>query len=208
MTHADKARERERLATLAMELTARRGAEITPDILAAEAGLSRARIDAIFPHDSDLFDATVERWFAPHVAIMEDVLASDLPANRKMFEFFARRFRHQRGEFRRDQDTFALLCELGARRFERVRSYVDLADHYLCELIAQAQHEGYFEGLEIDRALRIVNQMVLGYTMPDMLLMIDERLSEDHLATIIDTMFAGLSAKDGGAKGVSGLRAA
>ncbi|MGI8943953.1 MAG: hypothetical protein ACR2FJ_06940 [Qipengyuania sp.] len=208
MTHEDKARERERLATLAIELTARRGAEVTPEILAAETGLSRARIDAIFPEDSDLFDATAERWFAPHIAIMEEVLASDLPANRKMFEFFARRFRHQRAEFHRDPDTFALLYELGSRRFERVRSYVDLADHYLCELIAQAQDEGFFEGLEIDRALRIVNQMVLGYTMPDILMMIDERLSEDHLAAIVDTMFAGLSAIDGGAKGVSGLRAA
>lgn len=208
MTQEDRARERERLARLAIELTARRGAEVTPEILAVEAGLSRARIEAIFPEESDLFDATVEMWFAPHVAIMEQVLASELPPNRKMFEFFARRYDRNRSEYRRDPETFALLCELGARRFERVRSYIDLADHYLCELIAEAQHEGHFEGLAIDRALTLINQMVVAYTMPDILMMLDERLSEEKLAAIVDTLFAGLSSRDGGAGGVAGLRAA
>lgn len=208
MTQEEKARERARLARLALELTGRRGAEVTPDILAAESGLSRTRIDALFPEESDLFDATAEQWFAPHVAMMEEVLASDLPANRKFYEFYARRFRRNREEYRRDPEGFALLCELGSRRFERVRSYIDLADHYLCELIAQAQAEGHFEGLEIDQALSLINQMVIAYTQPDILMMLDDRLHEDKLAAIIDTMFAGLSAEDGGAKGVSGLRAA
>lgn len=208
MTREEQARERERLAILAIEVTARRGVEVTPAILAAEAGLSRARIDAIFPEDHDLFDATVDQWFAPYVAIMEDVLASELPSNRKFFEFFARRFRHQRMEYRRDPATFALLCELGASRFERVRSYIDLADHYLCELIAQAQADGFFEGLEIDLALSLINQMVVAYTMPDMLMTLDERLSEEKLGAIVDTLFAGLSARDGGARGLGGLRAA
>lgn len=208
MTQEERARERERLARLAMELTGRRGAEVTPEILAAESGLSRQRVEALFPEDNDLFDATVEMWFAPHVAMMEEVLASELPVNRKFYEFFARRFLRNRSEYRRDPESFALLCELGARRFERVRSYVDLADHYLCELIAQAQDEGHFEGLEIDRALTLINQMIVAYTMPDILMMLDERLSEEKLAAIVDTLFAGLSARDGGSMGVAGLRAA
>lgn len=208
MTREDRTRERARLAQLAIELTAKRGAEITPGVLAAEAGLSRARIDALFPQESDLFDATAERWFAPHVEMMEDVVASDLPTIRKFYEFFARRFVHHRKEYRRDPETFALLCELGSRRFERVRSYIDLADHYLCELIAQAQADGYFEGLEIDQALSLINQMVVAYTQPEVLMMLDERLSEHKLAVIVETMFAGLSGRDRGARGVSGLRAA
>lgn len=208
MTADEKDSERKRLAAMAIEITARRGTEVSREMLAAETGLSRARIEALFPNENDLFDATTERWFAPHIAIMEEVLASDLPANRKFFEFFARRFRHQRSEYHRDPASFALLCELGVQRIDRVRSYIDLADHYLCELIAQAQDEGYFEGLEIDRALSLINQMIVSYTAPDMLIMLDNRLSEDKLATIVDTLFAGLSAKDGGARGLSGLRVA
>jgi TetR/AcrR family transcriptional regulator, repressor of the ameABC operon len=208
VTQEDRAGERERLAKLAIAITAKRGAETTLDVLAAESSLSRARIDAIFPDQSDLFDATAEQWFAPLAAIMDEVVASDLPANRKFYEFFARRFVHLREQYRRDPETFALLCELGGRRFERVRSHIDLADHYLCELIAQAQDEGYFEGLEIDRALSLVNQMVFAYTSPDVLLMVGDRLTEEKLAAIVDTMFAGLSARDGGSRGVEGLRAA
>ena len=208
MTHQDKAQQRERLAALAVELTAQRGQEISADMLAAEAGLSRSRIEAIFPEDGDLFDAMAEIWFAPLIEIMEEVIATDLPANRKFYEFFGRRFIHLRQEYNRDPEAFALLCELGGRRFERVRSFVDLADHYTCELIAQAQDEGAFEGLEIDRALTLVNQMVIAYTNPDIILMVGDRLSEDKLAKIIDTMFAGLNADDGGSRGVSGLRAA
>ena len=207
MTRQDKAQERRRLAGLALELTAKRGHEITPDVLAAETGLSRARVDAIFPEENDLFDAIAEQWFTPLIDIMEEVIGTDLPANRKFYEFFARRFIYLRNEYTRDRDTFALLCELGGRRFERVRSFVDLADHYTCELIAQAQDEGAFQGLEIDRALTIVNQMVIAYTNPDIMLMVGDRLAEDKLAAIVDTMFAGLSARDGGSSGMSGLRA-
>ena len=208
MNTPDPTQERARLAAHAMELTGRRGAEVTPEILAAETGLSRARIAAIFPEEIDLFDAVVELWFEPHVAIMEDVLASDLPVNRKFYEFYVRRFLRNREEYRRDPAAFAVLCELGARRFERVRSFVDLADHYLCELIAEAQAEGYFEGLEIDRALTLINQMLIAYTMPDLLMMVGDRLAEDKLAAIVDTLFAGLSGKDGGAAGLGGLRSA
>jgi TetR/AcrR family transcriptional regulator, repressor of the ameABC operon len=200
--------ERERLAQLAFDLARRRVTVVTPEMLAAEAGMSRHALEAIFPDEGAVFDAVAELWFRPLTAMMEDVLASDLPANRKMYEFFARRFVHLRGLHRDHPAFFRLICELGARHFERVRSYVDLADHYLCELIAQGQHEGHFEGLEIDRALSLVNQMVYCYTMPDVLPMIEHRLSEEKLAAIIDTLFAGLSATDGGARGVRGLRAA
>jgi AcrR family transcriptional regulator len=200
--------ERERLVALTMRLVEQRGQEITRGDLAAAAGVPRARIDALFAEDIELFDATVERWFAPFIAIMEDVLASDLPPNRKMYEFFARRFVAQRERFRADPVAFKVYCELGAAHFERVRSYVDLADHYLCELIAQAQAEGAFEGLAIDEALSLINQMVLPYTMADIMTYMDERLSEDKLARIVDTLFAGLSSADRGARGIQGLRAA
>ena len=208
MTGDNTAEQRERLALLAFDLLRQRGKEITPEMLASEAGMSRHRLETVFPDEAAIFDAVAELWFRPLTAIMEEVLASDLPANRKLYEFIARRFVHVRAGFRADPAFFRLLCELGSRHFERVRSYIDLADHYLCELIAQAQDEGHFEGLTIDRALTLINQMIACYTVADLLPMIEHRLSEDKLAAIVDTLFAGLSAKDGGAKGVLGLRAA
>ena len=200
--------EKARLLRLAEKILEERGDAVSLSALAAYAGMPRARIETVFPDDDALFDAVVEGWFAEHVTIMEEVLATDLPPNRKMYEFFARRFRMQRERFRANPASFKSYCELGAAHFERVRSYVDLADHYLCELIAQAQAEGAFDGLAIDRALSLINQMVLPYTMADVLTYMDERLSEEKLGQIVDTLFAGLSATDGGARGVTGLRAA
>ncbi len=200
--------ERAGLVDLAMQLIERRGTEVTKAALAADTQMARARIDRLFPEESDLFDAVVERWFQPLVAIMEEVLASDLPPNRKMYEFFARRFIHQQDLYHANAASFALYCELGRARMEDIRTYVDLADHYLAELIAQAQADDYFPGLTIDQTLSLINQMVVGYTQPDVMMMMDGRLNEQKLARIIDTLFAGLSAKDGGAAGVAGLRIA
>lgn len=200
--------ERARLVRVAMRMIEERGEDVGRSALANGAGVSRARVETLFPEESDLFDAIVERWFSDHVTIMEEVVASDLPPNRKMYEFFARRFLLQRARFRADPAAFKVYCELGAAHFDQVRSYIDLADHYLCELIAQAQAEGAFEGLAIDEALSLINQMVHPYTMAEILIYLDHRLSEDKLGRIVDTLFAGLSAADGGARGVKGLRAA
>lgn len=200
--------ERQRLVRMAMELIEQRGENVSRAELAAAAGLSRARVEMLFSEDIELFDAVVEQWFEKHIEIMEEVVASDLPPNRKMFEFFARRFRLQRARYRADPAAFKVYCELGAAHFERVQGYVDLADHYLCELIAQAQAEGAFEGLAIDAALSLINQMVLPYTLSEMLTYLDPFLSEEKLGRIVDTIFTGLSGAERGARGVTGLRAA
>jgi AcrR family transcriptional regulator len=200
--------ERTRLLHVAERMIEERGDAVSIGALSVFAGVPRARVEAIFPDDDSLFDAVVETWFDEHTAIMENVVASDLPPNRKMYEFFARRFRLNRERYRANPAAFKAYCELGAAQFERIRGYVDLADHYLCELIAQAQAEGAFEGLAIDRALSLINQMVLPYTLAEVLIFMDERLSEEKLGQIVDTLFAGLSAASGGAQGVTGLRAA
>jgi len=201
--------ERARLVHLAMATTARTGENTTRALLAKEARMPRARIDAIFPTDDDLFDAILERWYAPDIAIMEEVIESDLPIRRKFYEFFARRFRREKDRFREDPAAFAVYCEIGTDKFENVRGYIDLADHYLSELIAQAQEEGYFAGLGINRALSLINQMVVCYTLPQMLMILHEdRLEEGKLATIIDTLFDGLSGDARGAAPVAGLRIA
>ncbi|NQX93367.1 MAG: hypothetical protein HRT64_00300, partial [Erythrobacter sp.] len=118
-----------------------------------------------------------------------------------------RRFVISRGRFREDPEYYQLISEMGAANFEKVRSYVDLADHYLAELIVQAQADGYFAGLEIDEALSLVNQMLTTYSMPDAIIYLGEKLTEDKLARIIDTVFAGLSGEMGdSAKGVNTLK--
>lgn len=201
--------ERAQLLRLAMQAIARTGETPTRAALAKEARMPRARIDAIFATDDELFDAILEQWYAPDIAIMEEVLVSDLPIRRKFYEFFARRFRRERERFRKDPAAFAVYCEIGTDKFENVRGYIDLADHYLSELIAQAQEEGYFAGLGINRALSLINQMVACYILPQMLMILDEdKLAEDKLATIIDTLFDGLSGEARGAAPVAGLRIA
>ena len=199
---------RSRFAREAMRLMERRGEEVTRTKLAAELGVARARLDAVFPEEGDLLEAVTGEWFAPKLAVMDEVMASGLPPRRKMYEFIARRFLLLRQNYRDDPATFNLYVEMGERYFEYARSYIDLADHYLCELIAEAQAEGYLQGLEVDSALSLINQMVNCYLQPYMIAMIGEKLNEDKLALIVGAIFDGLDAKDGGARGTQDIRAA
>ena len=201
--------ERARVAQMVLGLVKERGTEITYTAAQSESGLSRARFEQLFADYDDLFDAIAQTWLAPHMEAMEMVLGSDLPPNRKMYEFFRGRFVISRDRFREDPATFTMICEMGAANFERVRSYVDLADHYLCEIIVEAQADGHFAGLDIDAALSLINQMVQPYTMPDALVYLGDKLTEEKLARIVDTLFIGLSAEAGdGARGVNTIRVA
>jgi hypothetical protein len=201
--------ERERIARHVLDLVKERGAEVPWTVAMAESGLTRARFEALFADYDDLFDAVAQTWLAPQLAVMEEVLASNLPPQRKMYEFFRRRFVISQERFRADPQFFNILCEMGAANFERVRSYVDLADHYLCELIAEAQAEGFFGGLEIDETLSLINQMISNYTLPDALIYLGDKLTEQKLARIVDTMFIGLSGEAGSdAAGVNTLKVA
>ena len=208
MSEKDILEERRRMVRFAMKVMERRGEEVDRSKLATELGVSRARVEAVFPEEHDLREAITGEWFAPKLAVMDEVMASDLPPRRKMYEFFARRFVLLRQQYRDDPATFSFYIELGERYFEYARSYIDLADHYLCELVAEAQADGHFEGLSINEAMSLINQTMVCYIQPYMIAMITDRLSEEKLARIIDTLFDGLSAKDRGAMGVAGLRAA
>lgn len=202
-------KERKRIATMVIDLVKERGTEISFATAQVESGLSRSRFEGIFEDYDDLFDAIAAVWLAPHMKAMEEVLATDLPPIRKMYEFFRQRFVISRDRWRKDPENFTMICEMGAANFERVRSYVDLADHYLCEVIVQAQADGHLAGLEIDEALSLINQMISNYTLPDSLIYLGEKLSEDKLARIVDTIFIGLSREAGdGAKGVNTIRIA
>ena len=200
---------REALLALMVDLIEERGSSaFTMTELAARANMSAANLYRYYESKEALIEAVAEHWFQPKIEIMEDVIASDLGARRKMYEFYARRFTRMKDEWERDPVVFSNYVELGKEHFELVRSYVDLGDHYLATIIGEAMAEGYFAGLSIDEAISLVNQMVGLYVNITAMELIMPKLTTDKLARIIDTVFDGLSAQDRGAKPVSGLRAA
>lgn len=200
---------RERLIDLVIEVIEERGStNITVTELAARAGMSPASLYRYFESKEALIEAVAGRWFEPKVAIMEEVIASDLSPRRKMYEFFARRFSLMQAEWTRDPVAFATYVELGKENFELVRSYIDLGDHYLAEIIGEAMADGHFAGLSVDEAISLVNQMANLYINIGAMEHVMPKLSADKLARIIDAVFDGLSAVDRGAKAVTGLRAA
>ena len=200
---------REALLALMVEMVEARGSSaFTMTELAGRAGMSTANLYRYFASKEALFEAVAEHWFRPKVEIMENVVASDLPPRRKMYEFYAQRFARMKSEWERDPVAFASYVELGKEHFELVRSYVDLGDHYLATIIGEAMAEGYFAGLTIDEAISLINQMTGAYVNIGAMELIMPKLSTDKLARIIDAVFDGLSAADRGAKAVSGLRAA
>lgn len=200
---------REQLLDIATAMIEERGnTALTMTELAALAGMSPANLYRYFENKEAVIEAIAGRWFAPKVAIMEEVIASDLPPRRKLFEFYARRFALIREMWERDQVLFQTYCDVGEEHFDVVRSYVDLGDHYLGQIVAEAMAEGYFAGLEIDETISLINQMVAAYVNISLMALVMPRLSEDKLARIIDAIFDGLSATDRGARAVTGLRAA
>jgi AcrR family transcriptional regulator len=200
---------REHLIDIATAMIEERGnTALTMTELAARAGMSAANLYRYFDSKEAVIEAIAGRWFAPKVAIMEEVVASDLPPRRKMYEFYARRFTLVRAMWERDPVLFQTYCDVGEEHFELVRSYVDLGDHYLGEIVAEAMAEGHFAGLEIDEGISLINQMVAPYVNIGLMAMIMPKLTEAKLARIVDAIFDGLSAVDRGASAVSGLRAA
>lgn len=200
---------REQLLDLVIAMIEERGSmSLTMTELAGRAGMSTANLYRYFPGKDALIEAVAERWFQPMVQTMEDVVASDLPPRRKMYEFYARRFVYLRDMWARDAVAFATYCEIGEENFELVRGYVDLGDHYLGTIIGEAMADGHFAGLDLDTAISLVNQMVATYCNISAMQLIMHRLSEEKLARIVDAVFDGLSATDRGARAVTGLRAA
>ncbi|MGH6786081.1 MAG: TetR/AcrR family transcriptional regulator [Novosphingobium sp.] len=207
--HTDIDAGRERLVDIVTELIEERGsAGLSMGEVATRASMSPANLYRYFENKDAMIEAVAERWFRPKVAAMEEVVASDLPARRKMFEFYARRFALIRAMWDKDPVVFQTYCEVGEEHFDVVRSYVDLGDHYLGVIIGEAMDEGAFAGLGVDEAISLVNQMLAPYVNISLMAMVMPKLSEAKLARIVDAVFDGLSGADRGAMGVTGLRAA
>jgi AcrR family transcriptional regulator len=208
-TGTDQDATRSRLVELAQAMVEERGAVgLNLSELAARAGISQGHLSRYFESREELMEAIADHWFKPMADIMEEVLASDLPPRRKMYEFFARRFLVMKKKWEADPAKLQTYIEVGSDYFEQVRSYIDLADHYLGEIIGEGMSDGHFAGLEVDETISLVNQMCAPYCALQTMTMFMERLNEDKLARIIDAVFDGLSAQDRGARAVTGLRAA
>jgi AcrR family transcriptional regulator len=184
---------RQELLDLADDLVRKRGAvDFSMSELATAANMSPSNLYRFFENKEALMEAAAGRWFEPKIAIMEEVIAADLPIREKMFQFFARRFALTKGQFEEDPEFFKSYLELGDQHFEVVRGYVDLGDHFLAEIVAEAMENGFFNQLSIDETVSLINQMVQCYCNPEALIYLAPKLSEKKLGLIVDAIFIGL----------------
>lgn len=188
-----------RLLEIVDDLVRQRGtADISMTDLASAAAMTPSNLSRYFESKERLMEAVAEKWFAEKIEIMEEVTASDRPARDKMFAFFARRFAVMVEQYESEPDLYKSYLEVGQQYFEVVRGYVDLGDHYLAMLVAEAMEQGYFQGLSIDQTVSLINQMVHPYCNPEAIVYIGTaKLKEEKLSLIIDTIFAGLGNKNG-----------
>jgi AcrR family transcriptional regulator len=189
--------DKEQLLEVVDDLVRKRGsADISMTDLAAAAGMSPSNLYRFFENREVLLEAVAERFFAEKVKIMEEVTAADLPIRDKMFQFFGRRFELMVQQYEAEPDLLKSYLEIGQQHFEIVRGYVDLGDHYLALIVAEAMEQGYFEGLSIDESVSLINQMMQCYTNPEAIIYIGTgKLKVEKLARIVDTIFAGLTIK-------------
>lgn len=176
------------------DLIRKRGAvDISMTDLAAAAGMSPSNLYRFFDNKEALLEAVAELFFAEKVRIMVEVTESDLPVRDKMYQYFARRYLAMVKQYEDEPDLLKSYLEIGQQYFEVVRGYVDLGDHYLSLIVAEAMEQGYFDGLSIDEAVSLINQMVQCYTNPDALFYIGTtKLKVEKLAIIVDAIFLGL----------------
>jgi AcrR family transcriptional regulator len=188
---------RQQLLEVVDDLIRQRGAvDISMTDLAAAAGMSPSNLYRFFENKDALLEAVAEKFFAVKVRIMEEVTASDLPVREKMFQYFARRFEVMVVQYEAEPDLLKSYMEIGSQHFEVVRGYVDLGDHYLSLIVAEAMEQSYFEGFSIDETVSLINQMVQCYTNPEAIIYIGTgKLKVEKLAIIVDTIFVGLGGK-------------
>jgi TetR/AcrR family transcriptional regulator, repressor of the ameABC operon len=184
---------REHLLELVEHLIRKRGAaSVTLSELAAEADMSPANIYRYFENKDALFEAVAERWFAPKVAIMEEVVGSDLPVPDKLYAFFARRFILMRDNYLDEPALFQSYMELGLEHEETIRGHIDLGDHFLAMIVAEAMEEGYFSGLSIDRTVSLINLMMFSFINPTIMIDMMHSVTDEKLSQIVGAILAGL----------------
>lgn len=186
----------EQLLEAAEQLIRDRG-PVAPSItdIANACGMSQSNVYRFFPNKEALFEASVERWFRPFNEIMEEVVASDLAPREKLYQFFARRFAAKQARYAEDPAYFTACLALGEEHKEVVMSYVDLADHYMATILAEAISDGEFPGMTIDELMSPVNLMLAPFCDPKLIPQYEGTATAERLRLIIDAIFDGLAVR-------------
>lgn len=185
----------ELLLATAEQLIRERG-PVSPSVtdIANACGMSQSNVYRFFPSKEALFEAFAERWFRELNEMMENVVESDLPPREKLFQFFAQRYVVKRARYEEDPDYFMACMALGDEHRDVVMSYVDLADHYMATILAEAISNGEFPGMTIDGLMSPINLMLAPFCDPKLIPQYQNSTVE-KLRIVIDTIFNGLSAK-------------
>ncbi len=193
----DIAATRLRIIAAADRMIQDRGAiSFTMSDLATAVGMSPSNLYRFFENKDALAEAMAGEWFAELLVIMEDLVSADMPVEEKLYQFFAKRVVIKRARYEDDPELFESYMELGNEHFDVIKGYVDLADHYMASILAEAMEKGYFKGLELDAVVSLVNTMMQPFCNPQLMMQMMHLATEDRLRIVIKTIFKGLQADD------------
>lgn len=195
----DMEAKRQQIMEAADQIIQEKGAiSFTMTDLAAAAGMSQSNLYRFFESKDALAEAMAGEWFADLEVIMRELVDADMPVEEKLFAFFARRLEIKRARFEEDPELFASYMELGDEHFEVIKGYVDLADHYMATILAEAMEAGYFKGLELDAVVSLVNTMMQPFCNPKLMMQMMHLATEDRLRQVIGTILTGLNSNAAG----------
>ncbi|ATW02354.1 TetR family transcriptional regulator [Sphingorhabdus sp. YGSMI21] len=191
----DIAATRARIIAAADKMIEERGAiSFTMSDLATAVGMSPSNLYRFFENKDALAEAMAGEWFAELLAIMEELVSADMPVEEKLYQFFARRVVIKRARYEEDPELFESYMELGNEHFDVIKGYVDLADHYMASILAEAMDKGYFKGLDLDTVVSLVNTMMQPFCNPQLMMQMMHLATEDRLRIVINTILTGLQA--------------
>tara|TARA_R110001592_G_scaffold26647_4_gene99495 strand:+ start:604 stop:1281 length:678 start_codon:yes stop_codon:yes gene_type:complete len=192
----DIAATRTRIMDAAEHIIQERGSiSFTMTDLATAVGMSPSNLYRFFESKDALAEAMAGEWFAELEIIMEELVSADMPVEEKLFQFFAKRLAVKRARFEDDPGLFQSYMELGEEHFEVIKGYVDLADHYMAMILAEAMEKGYFKGLELDSLVSLVNTMMQPFCNPMLMMGMMHLATETRLRIVINTILNGLQAE-------------
>ena len=193
----DIAATRLRIIAAADRMIQDRGAiSFTMSDLATAVGMSPSNLYRFFENKDALAEAMAGEWFAELLVIMEELVSADMPVEEKLYQFFAKRVVIKRARYEDDPELFESYMELGNEHFDVIKGYVDLADHYMASILAEAMEKGYFKGLELDAVVSLVNTMMQPFCNPQLMMQMMHLATEERLRIVVSTIFRGLQADD------------
>ena len=176
--------------------------------LAAAVGMSPSNLYRFFESKDALAEAMAGEWFSELLVIMEGLVSAEMPVEEKLYQFFAKRVVIKRARYEEDPELFESYMELGDEHFEVIKGYVDLADHYMASILAEAMEKGYFKGLELDTVVSLVNTMVQPFCNPQLMMQMMHLATEERLRIVIDTILNGMHSREPQTRAKPGLHIA